>query len=51
MGLQKLQNLFADVGTNTKDIETNAGEIDANFKSINEAEILSNFDSCKTTSK
>ena len=34
MGLQKLKNLFADVGTNTVDIKTNAGEIDANYKSI-----------------
>ena len=50
MGLQKLQNLFADVGTNTVDIKTNAGEIDANYKSINKAEIL-NLNHCKTTSK
>ena len=45
-----LTNLFADVGTNTEDIKTNAGEIDANYKSINKAEIL-NLDHCKTTSK
>ena len=51
MGLQKLKNLFADVDTNTVDIDTNAGEIDANFKSINLAEIINEFDSCKTTSK
>ena len=50
MGLQKLQNLFADIGTNTVDIKTNAGEIDANYKSINKAEIL-NLYHCKTTSK
>ena len=31
MDLQKLQSLFADVGTNTVDIETNTGEIDSKY--------------------
>ena len=51
MGFQIFnQDFFADIGTNTADIQANADEIDANFKSVNKAEII-NLEPCKTTSK
>ena len=57
LGLPPKSNRTMDIlliRKNAVDIQTNSEEIDANFKSINKAEII-NFDwnslSCKTTSK